>query len=198
MRLATAVVIVAASMLSACGTAGRVAAPVIGMVSGAKSAPAIAATPKGAPTMEVTLRQRGIKFPMSLLERKGPVSIWQASDGAQLFLRDGMVIGTRSFGLDLMSATVPSAGELVGGAATHSRTHHYLDGADSPVRRAYTCTTEPGTSDKGPTVAHHVVEICQSDVGRIRNEFWIDGGLNVVQSRQWVSQGVGYAEFVAR
>ncbi len=183
--------------LGGCVGAAKVAAPVVGIFSGARSQAAPATLPKDAPSTMVTLRSRGIKFPMTVIDRDGSGTILAGIDGSQMILRDGVLIGTRGFGLDLMSATVPTVGELVGGATTHERRADYLDGTDSPDRRSYTCETKPGAGDSGPKTAHHILEVCRGREGRITNEYWIDGGLRIVQSKQWVSQGVGYAEFVA-
>ncbi len=189
--------LVAALLLSGCGGAAQLAAPVVGMFSGAKAQPAPAALPKDGAEVWVTLRARGIKFPMKVIDRDGPVVTLAAQDGAQVILKDGVLFGTRGLGLDLMSSTGPSVAELAGGAASHSRTADYLDGTDSPDRRSYTCETEPGTGDKGPANARHIREVCHTAEGKVINEFWIDGGLHIVQSKQWVSKGVGYLEFVA-
>ena len=187
--------------IMAFGLAGCGAAPLaqaaLARLSGVNSAPAAVQAPKVGPAIMVTLASRGVKFQMRPLKRDGNVTLWAAGDFSQLAMRDGILISTRGFGMDLMSADVPTVADLVGGAAMHKRTHHYLDGADSPIRRDYDCTTEPVAEDGPKTVAHHIREVCQSHIGRITNEYWIDSGLHVVKSRQWVSQGVGYATIEA-
>lgn len=147
---------------------------------------------KDSPQIAMTLVSRGVKFAMQQLDVDGNVRLWAAADGAQVALRDGVLISTRGFGMDLMSADVPSVAGLSG---DHSRTHHYLDGTDTPIRRGYTCTV--ATAAGGEKVANttHLQETCRSDAGLITNDFWISGGNRIVKSRQWVSQGVGYAIF---
>jgi hypothetical protein len=39
------------------------------------------------------------------------------------------------------------------------------------------------------------LETCQSDQGKITNEFWINGQGGVAKSRQWLSPGVGHLVF---
>lgn len=153
----------------------------------------VAAKPsKDSPQIAMTLVSRGIKFPMQLLDTQDNIRLWAAADGAQVALKDGMLISTRGFGMDLMSADVPSVAALSG---DHSRTHHYLDGSDQPIRRAYTCTVATAAGGDDVSNSTHLQETCRSDAGSITNDFWIAGGNRIVKSRQWVSQGVGYAIF---
>lgn len=142
----------------------------------------------------VSMPSKALKFPMFPIEQDGGVTVWSAQDGAQLAIRGDMVIQSRGFGMDLMSAQVPTVAEILGGGAEHGRVYNTLDGADSPVQERFTCTVSPGETAGGPATAHHVQEDC---IGprKIRNEFWIDSRGHVVQSRQWLSIGVGYVIF---
>lgn len=184
-----------AAVMTACASLGGCGSPLVKVAlarAAGPSAPAAIKPAKDSPQIAMTLVSRGIKFPMQQLDVDGNVRLWAAADGAQVALRDGILISTRGFGMDLMSADVPSVAGLL---ADHSRTHHYLDGTDTPIRRSYTCTaaTEPG-GDKMPGTSH-VQETCRSDAGLITNDFWISAGNRVAKSRQWVSQGVGYVIF---
>lgn len=142
----------------------------------------------------VSMPAKSLKFPMFPVEQDGDVTVWAAQDSSQLAIRGGMVISSRGFGMDLMSAQVTTVAELLGGAETHTRVYNTLDGADSPVSEAFTCTVAPGTTEGGPSVAHHIQEDC---IGprKIRNEFWIDGNGHIAQSRQWLSVGARYVIF---
>ena len=162
---------------------------------GGGTAPIIAKPAKDSAAIMMTLVSRKIKFPIQQLAVKGDVTLWTATDGAQVALRDGLMISTRGFGMDLMSADVPSVADLIDENPAHARVNTFLDGLDTPVRRSYTCEVSPGTSQNGPAAAYHLLETCQSDSGLIKNEYWIDAGLAVVKSKQWISSGVGYAIF---
>jgi hypothetical protein len=143
-----------AAVMTACASLGGCGSPLVKVAlarAAGPSAPAAIKPAKDSPQIAMTLVSRGIKFPMQQLDVDGNVRLWAAADGAQVALRDGILISTRGFGMDLMSADVPSVAGLL---ADHSRTHHYLDGTDTPIRRSYTCTaaTEPGGGDGGVQV----------------------------------------------
>lgn len=148
--------------------------------------------PKDSPQIAMTLVSRGIKFPLQLLDTQGNIRLWTAGDGAQVALQDGVLISTRGFGMDLMSADVPGVAALM---ADHSRTHHYLDGTDTPIRRNYACTVAAKPGDEKNPNTTHIQESCRSNAGKITNDFWISAQNRVVKSRQWISSGVGYAIF---
>ena len=184
-----------AGVLAGCA-AVPLAKVAIAKVGGGRS-PIIATAAKDSDAITMTLVARKIKFPIQRLAVKGDVVLWTAADGAQVALRDGVLISTRGFGMDLMSADVPSVAVLLDANPQHARVNTFLDGLDTPVRRSYDCLVTPvipadATKD---VAAFHVLETCQSDAGRIKNEYWIDGARAVVKSKQWISSGVGYAIF---
>lgn len=141
----------------------------------------------GAPQIWLTLVSRGIKFPMTQISQRDGVTIYASKDGAQVFLRNGILIGTRGLGRDLMSADAPSAATLRAGSP-HQRSYYDLDGTDTTIRHVFTCTVERDTA-----AGNAIVEACTADIGMIRNQYWFDSAGSVSKSRQWVSQGVGYA-----
>ena len=195
----TGVVLVAAIGLLVGCAAVPLAKAALSKVGGGKS-PIIAKPAKDSAAITMTLVSRGIKFPIQRLAVKGDVTLWTAADGAQVALREGMMISTRGFGMDLMSADVPSVADLIDENPRHGRVNTVLNGLDTTVRRSYDCVVTPvtdtsGTAGGAPETAYHVLETCQSDAGRIKNEYWIDSGGAVVKSKQWISSGVGYAIF---
>lgn len=162
---------------------------------GGGTAPVIAKASADSDTITMTLVSRKIKFPIQQLAVKGNVTLWTAADGAQVALRDGLMISTRGFGMDLMSADVPSVAVLIDADPQHARVNSFLDGLDAPVRRSYRCVVSPINTESQPETAYHILETCQSDAGLIKNEYWIDARKTVVKSKQWISSGVGYAIF---
>ena len=141
----------------------------------------------GAPQIWLTLVSRGIKFPMSQVSARDGVTIYASKDGAQVFLRNGILVGTRGLGRDLMSADAPTPAALRAGAP-HQRSYYDLDGTDTTIRHVFTCTVE-----RDPAAGNAVAEACTADIGTIRNQYWFDSAGGLIKSRQWVSQGVGYA-----
>jgi hypothetical protein len=138
----------------------------------------------GAPQIWLTLVSRGIKFPMSQISQRDGVTIYASKDGTQVFLRNGILIG---LGRDLMSADAPSPAALRAGSP-HQRSYYDIDGTDTTIRHVFTCTVERDTA-----AGNAIAEACTADIGTIRNQYWFDSAGSVSKSRQWVSQGVGYA-----
>ncbi len=162
---------------------------------GGGTAPVVAKPAKDSDQITMTLVSAKIKFPIQSLATKGDVTLWSSGDGAQVALRNGFLISTRGFGMDLMSADVPSVADLLDANPVHSRKNTYLDGLDTSVRREYSCVVTPVTDRTGPDVTYQLLETCESDAGRITNVFWIDSANSIVRSKQWISSGVGYAIF---
>lgn len=176
-----------AACLTLAGCATPIVQKTVGTVMGTNAATAPMVKPgKDAPQIWMTMVSLGIKFPMSQLQVRDGVTIYASKDGSQAFMRNGILIGTRGFGRDLMSAEAPSAATLRAGAP-HQRSYYDMDGTDTMFRHRYACTVARDPADAG-----HVTEDCTADIGSIRNQFWFDSADSISKSRQWVSQGVGY------
>ena len=172
------------------GCASPLVSNSIARMGGPGNSPAVQPAKDG-PAIWLTLPTRGVKFSMTQLDHDGDVTIWAAKDSSQTTLRNGMLIATRGFGRDLMSANVPTVATLLSGKA-HTRSYYDLDGTDTMIRHDFTCTTTQSNADAKP-FARHLIERCDSEIGTISNEFWLDSAARLQKSRQWISQGVGYA-----
>ena len=190
-RLILALALVSGAV-SGCGgkAAALLAGPMQSALGGTTATPGSGATAKG-PSLVASFPSQGRVLQFYVLDRDGPVTTWATPGGLQMMLRDGMLIQTRGLGLDLMSATVPTLGQITA-MTDHSRSHYYLAGSDNPFRRDYTCTVEQGPIDKVLPNARHLIETCNGKVGFITNYYWVQGG-KLVKSQQWVSQGIGFA-----
>jgi Group 4 capsule polysaccharide lipoprotein gfcB, YjbF len=180
-----------AMLLSACGS------PLVKVALARATGPqasAVALPAKDSPQIMMTMVSRGIKFPLHQLDSQGDVTLWAAADGAQVALRGGQLISTRGFGMDLMSAAVPSVASLIAGGS-YDRTHHYLDGADTPIRTTFTCSAAVAEMDPKMPKAVHYQETCRSKIGKVVNDYWVSGGARVVKARQWATPALGYAIF---
>ncbi len=186
------VLALASGALSGCGgkAAALLAVPLQKALGQSAPAPGATAAARG-PVLVASLPSQGRALQLHVLDRDGPVTTWATQDGLQIMLRDGMLIQTRGLGMDLMSATVPSLAQIAA-MSGHNRSHFYLEGSDKPFRRDYTCVVEAGAADKNLPKARHLVETCDGPAGFITNHYWLEGG-NLVTSKQWVSQGVGFA-----
>lgn len=182
--------------LAGCGANAKMlmAVAVAKATGGAPAAAGAAGSGKGE-QLVVALPSQGRTLQLSAIEHDGNVTTWATPDGLQIMLRDGMIIQTRGLGLDLMSAAVPSRAQILGGKA-HSRAHYYLAGSDDSFRRDYNCDVTQGAPEAALPQARHLVEACSSDAGTIANDYYFVGQ-RLVLSRQWVSQGVGYAQIAS-
>ena len=124
------------------------------------------------------------------------VKTWSSTNSETMSLRDGMLVATRGFGIDLMSAKTPSIAQIAKGSGGSLRSYYYLDGADQPVRLDYTCVVSSGGTDSisvlGKTYAtRKVVEACSGEYDSFDNAYWFDHGLHLRQSSQRVAPALG-------
>lgn len=148
------------------------------------------AAPSNAPQLAMTLENRNIILTIAKVERQQDVEIWAVADGPQVFLREGMILGTRGFGPDLMSAHAPSAATLRS-MTDHSRSYAVLDGTDTLQTETFACTAQPAPAP-APAPALTVDETCTSPQRVIRNQFSFGRSGKVVNSRQWLGPTAGY------
>ena len=165
-------------VLAGCGA-------VVSKISGVAPASLQVAAKPDAPHLSMTLENRNIILTIAKVESQNGVAIYAAADGPQVFLRDGVILGTRGFGPDLMSAQAPSLATLRSGA-DHSRSYTLLDGTDTLRRETFACSLQR----KGQSLD----ETCTSPNRVIRNQFSFDSHGKVVNSRQWLGDSAGYAK----
>ena len=117
------------------------------------------------------------------------VEIWAVSDGPQVFIKDGMIIGTRGFGPDLMSAQAPSLATIQA-LRDHSRVYNELDGTDRLITQSFTCSVETSSNTATQLTLD---EVCRNAETVLRNRFVFDGNSNLQASKQWISTDGGFA-----
>ncbi len=150
------------------------------------------------PVMKLRVPSRGIETFLTVRDRRGDVVNWFSADGMLFSFRNDVLIETRGLGADLMSSAAPSGGQIASGAGFR-RSYFFIDADDQTGRRDYTCNT---VTDGSETVTIYgrnhstrkVSEVCERDVGRITNHYWLEGG-KIRKSREWVSPGIGQIEF---
>lgn len=155
----------------------------------------------GKPVLLVSSTALGQTGFLMVSDAKGAVLTWATPDGATFSQRDGVLIQTRGLGADLMSAQVPSVGQLLQAGAPYQRIYYFLGADDQGTRRTYDCATSIVGRESIEVLgrAHattHVTETCTRSAGggKLTNEFWIEGS-TIRQSRQWVSAGIGFIDF---
>ncbi len=209
--------IVAAVVLSGCGsdkdaTAGaRVfSTAALGMIKGIgkKPAPGTGApqvtreqlAALGQPVIQAELESRGITTLFVPLGLNNGVETWSTADDRTVSFRQGMMVATRGFGPDIMQSSGPSLAQIAQGSGNHDRSYYYLDGADQTQRFNYACSlanlgAETITVVGKQHTARHISESCTGKGGSFVNEYWIENGSFLRQSKQLLIPGWGHLTF---
>lgn len=136
----------------------------------------------------------------------GTVEVWNSSVMAHVFLRNGVLVGTRGVGGDIISADANETIRALQSRTDRSSTRRYTisDGDVTTTDYQFRCVLRNQGSEN-ITVAYQVFETTrmrESCVGvprqdqRITNDYWVERATGVVrQSRQWVGPRIGYFNF---
>jgi hypothetical protein len=194
------------------GVAGQVVGGLAGFAGLGRQAPAAETmafdlTPQmlaetGGRVIMVRLANKGITAPMVLTGRNGGVSTFGGGGVVSLSLRDGVVLASRGFGDDLMTARVPTLHQLTTGPRSYRRSYELFDGFTRPQERQAQCNVVSAGQERlviaGKSInARLVEETCLIDIGRIDNRYWVNGSGQIVRSRQWISPDLGYVEVLS-
>lgn len=145
----------------------------------------------------VTIERRGAQGVIAKIATNRGVETWSSIDKKTIAMRDGVIVGTRGLGEDLMAAATPLLGQIRGGVGSYSRTHTLLDGEDKPVYHRYNCSANQAGSETITVVERsfavmRVTETCKGPSGGFSNDFWFQNDGKLRKSRQWISESVGY------
>ncbi|WP_299026331.1 YjbF family lipoprotein [uncultured Sulfitobacter sp.] len=138
---------------------------------------------------------------------QGKVEVWKSSDDAQIFLRNGVVIGTRGIGRDIIAADANYAVNALRTGASSSGLRSFIvsDGDVTTSEMQYRCDIRNLGSKKIVVVnrsftTNHFRETCVNTVAGgadLRNEYWVERSTGVVRkSNQWVGPVAGYFEMI--
>lgn len=129
------------------------------------------------------------------------IRTYATPDQKAMLVKGGVVVGTRGFGDDLMSAKADEAIRLIRARAvgTAKRTYRYLDGEGIERPLPMTCSIAPGSSQAlafgGQRFATvQVAETCVSGPLSVGNAYWVTGDGSIVMSHQWIGQTLGFAD----
>lgn len=133
--------------------------------------------------------------------------VWQSSDNAQIFLRNGVLVGTRGVGTDIISSDARATVRAVstGTSGRGNRLYVLSDGDVTSQDVAFRCVTDNlGLQDI--VIVNQVFEtilLRESCIGgpsgdvTIRNDFWVHAQSGLVKkSRQWAGPASGYFEMI--
>lgn len=184
--------VAAVSLTLLAGCTSRLAQTAAVAAIGATALPAPQVNPIDARVQSLTLLDRKVKFAVVPVKQSGDVTVWAAADGAQVALRDGVMIWSRGYGMDLMSAEAPPLSALSRVGGQHSRVYYWLDGSDKPVSQSFSCSISQEPYTNGAPGERHFVEACMASGGaKLTNDFVISSKGRIVESRQWLSPMVG-------
>jgi hypothetical protein len=137
----------------------------------------------------------------------GVVEVWESSDNAQVFLRNGVVVGTRGIGRDIIAADANYTIQALRAGASRSGLRSFIvsDGDVTTSELQYHCRIKNMGPEKiiivnkGFTV-NYFLEICtatSAGISDLRNEYWVERTTGVVRkSNQWVGPEVGNFEML--
>lgn len=131
--------------------------------------------------------------------QNGDVETWSTQDYTAVSLRDGVVVATRGFGADIMSADLPPLSVIRTGTGATRRVYDYNDAADQMLRYAFTCTLSAQSGVAltliGKTYRTRLVqETCVPADGKAAagfvNSYWFDEAAKLRQSSQLLAPGI--------
>ncbi|MGB7263060.1 MAG: YjbF family lipoprotein [Albidovulum sp.] len=221
-RLALAGLLAAGTVLASCGSdtskteGGRIALETAkGLASkilpgkkgsAAPNAPdpeTLAAAAKSSISGPIVLAQietTGLLTVLGEIGRNGATRTYATPNQQTLLFRNGLLVGSRGLGDDLMSADLGNAAALVtrrqSGAT--NRTYRYLDGEaiERPLPVQCTITTGGTKSFRFAETNYATVQMderCQSRQGlNISNTYWVTADGQVALSRQWIGPTLGH------
>lgn len=152
-----------------------------------------------APQMAAILEKSDGGAILRQVARNGDVTTWRAADGDTISLRDGVVIATQSLTPDILSVEGPTPSQWRGmpRPTRSSRVHRYVDGGGEVVIRGYQCeisapVTDSVTISGKSRATRRTDEACNNVEHSFTNSYWLDNSGELVQSRQWLGEDIGY------
>jgi hypothetical protein len=152
------------------------------------------------PLILVEVPNRDASATMLSIGRNRTVTSWAGRDDVGLSMAEpGLVISTRGYGGDILSADIrqvlPALRQPSGAAAT--RTFRFLDGTDQEYARSYFCEFERVGEQRIEIVEEthqtvHVTERCEATDHGFENHYWIDANGLIWRSVQFAGSYIGY------
>ena len=199
-------IIGAIALLTACGPmnkgglgnqlASAIQARTSGDAAPAPTAPALPSVIAGN-VLLTTLTGKDATAPLTRAQTRGRTTTWISPGDVTLALEDGILVGTRGLGNDLMGADIAGVrAAITRGSGSNTRVHSYLDSQDNITSITLTCTVtrvgpEQVTLAAGPRTLTRTDELCKSAQLVFTNSYWT-AGENIVKSKQAISPSEGF------
>lgn len=151
------------------------------------------------PLLRLTIGEDNSQATAAALAQNGDTETYLMGTGQAVYLRGGLLTGTRGLGYDLMSLDMPyrSINAAVG-KGSYQRVHRYLNNENTLYKQSFTCSAQTVGSgtlnqlDRSYAV-RHVTETCEGGDIRFQNTYDLDRKSGQVwRSRQWVGPTAGY------
>lgn len=129
----------------------------------------------------------------------GSVESWQSPDGVGLSLDRGVLVRTAGSGRGILiaDATATKAALTGQGPREYQRLYKQLTGDNQIAETLFSCrlsgpVVETISRAGKSATANHWQESCSSGSTAMVNDYWTEGGADVVKSRQWLDQVAGH------
>lgn len=133
------------------------------------------------PLLFIELPENGQQAIMSLTGRNDDVLTWSTADGRSISLQEGVLVATRGFGYDLMSADVSGTlSALSGGPQDYNRFVSNLNGENQTLVHSHLCSVSDPVPDAINSFGRNLpatlwIERCRSLNGETETRYWITG-----------------------
>ena len=146
------------------------------------------------PIYRVSIANRSYASLMAPYGQNQNVTTWASTAYETVSLNNGILLATRGFGSDLMSAIAPTLAQVSKPGAQFQRVYYYLDGADQSQHLSYNCTTATGPTETVTILAktypaRQIIETCVGPAEEIINRYWFENSGKLRQSDQFWAPG---------
>lgn len=152
------------------------------------------------PLLLAVLPEKGVFASLMPLVRKGDTLTWVTADGVTLAFENGVLIGSRGLGDDLMGGDANgTASAIAGGPTRYARRYGYLSGDNQWIALQFQCEVTARQDETIVIVEHRQAtrrteERCSGEDLIVKNSYWAGSDGLVWKSKQWVGPEVGYLE----
>jgi uncharacterized lipoprotein YajG len=150
---------------------------------------------RGGPVMRVQIPSRNANAELVRVARTNGVETWLAVDNISLSFREGVLVGSRGLGFDLMAGDAANTLTAISGQGVpvYRRQMRYLTGDHQSTYLMAGCSMDnAGVEIVSGQRLLRMEEKCTARRDVFTNIFWLNASGRIVETRQWVSPEIGY------
>ncbi|MGO4851349.1 YjbF family lipoprotein [Phaeovulum sp. W22_SRMD_FR3] len=151
------------------------------------------------PAMIATIESTGSRSVLGMIGENGTMRTYATPTQQAMIFRQGILVGTRGLGHDMMSAEVDAVAQLIRErrAGTVPVTLRYLDGLGLERPLPVTCTVSTGAEQAFDFAGSHwqgqqVIQTCTDNGANFTNNYVVSASGDILLSRQWIGPNLGY------